>query len=65
VRRYVIDLPDGERGIAVAEVLRSIARDTIRSSAMRAFMSGAESIESTRQTALSALLAGRVEEVPR
>ncbi len=62
MRRYVIDLPDGERGIAVAEALRSCAR---------LFLAMAEAaprpLPSTDigHAALSALLAGRVEEVPR
>lgn len=62
MKRYVIDLPDGERGIAVAEALRSIARFvlTLATSGPRPL-----STNHIDHAAMSALLAGRVEEVPR
>jgi hypothetical protein len=61
VKRYVIDLPEGERGIAVAEVLRNAARYLRDGDGERRPLHP----ESMAHAALSALLAGRVEEVPR
>lgn len=62
MKRYVIDLPDGERGIAVAEALRSIARYVL---ALATSGPRPMSTDHVDHAALSALLAGRVEEVPR
>lgn len=62
MKRYVIDLPDGERGIAVAEAMRSIARDLL---AMAAAAPRPLSTDHIDHAAMSALLAGRFEEVLR
>jgi hypothetical protein len=59
VRRYVIDLPDGERGLAVAEAIRMAARLVRDGDGERLSLHP----QSMGHAALSALLAGRVEEV--
>lgn len=61
MRRYVIDLPDGERGVVVAEVLRNAARILRDGDGERLPLHP----QSMAHVALSALLAGRIEEVPR